>query len=101
MRYRGTGETWQEGLGSHFTYWLFALAALSVAAASSISNPWVTFFGLSLVFGALLVFSRPDLGVWLVVALSPIETVLNVDFFVTKAVKLGLASLIAVSLVAN
>src|SRR5260370_13530984 len=47
---------------------------------------------------ALYLLGRPHLGLWFVVALAPVESFLNVDFLLTKAMKLGLVALVTCGL---
>jgi O-antigen ligase len=74
------------------------LAVLGVAVAFAVSSPGLAALTLLSVPIALYILGRPDLGLWLVVALTPVETFLNVDFLLTKAVKLALVALVTCGL---
>jgi O-antigen ligase len=79
----------------HFLDSLGLLGVLCVTLAFAISYPWGA---LATIFGSVAVFfisGRVDLGLWLIVVLTPLETVLGVGFRETKAIKLGLVALIA------
>jgi O-antigen ligase len=82
-------------------YRLAILAVVGACAGNLVTNPGLGVLSLCGIAAACLVFSRPDLGAWLVVILTPIETFGPVSFTVTKAAKLGLTALVALALLAG
>jgi O-antigen ligase len=89
----------QSGLQPEGAIWTAGcLALLGVLGASIFCEPFLVLSSVLAAALVFLVFSRPIAGLWLLVALTPIEMIGPVTFHATKACKLGLA-LVAVAAV--
>ena len=74
------------------------VSVLSVVLSNAVVNPGLTLLLFLGAAAALLLVERPDLGLSLIVLLTPIETLGPLRFFVSKVAKLGLALVVGVAL---
>lgn len=80
---------------------LAGFAMVSVALASIVVHPVMAFALLAALCASLWLFERPDFGPWLLLLLIPLEEIGPLDFRASKAVKLGIAIVVACGLLAS
>ncbi len=77
------------------------LAVLSVAAVNVLLHPGLVLLLLLGAAGALFIFGHADLGVWLIVPLTPVETLGPLNFALAKPAKLALTVVVTSALFAG
>src|SRR5436853_3036488 len=79
--------------GDSFLAIVAAMLVVSVLAADLVLHPGSVMVVLVIAASAALIIERPDLALWAVVFLTPIESLGPLNFVTTKSIKLALTAL--------